>query len=181
MSAASTPALLRVEDYEKLPDRPGGHWELHHGEAVFVTFPKHRHKSLQRRIRKLLEEICEPKGYIVDTEYPYKPFPEHEVWGADVAVVSDTRYEAIQDWLDGSPELVIEVKSRSNTKDQFHDHAMTTLAGESATEFWIVDPKPRTVTIYNKKSGMHVYTAGHAVPLPYFGGQHLCVSDIFRR
>jgi len=41
----------------------------------------------------------------------------------------------------GSPELVIEVKSPSNTKDELHDRAMTTLAGDGAVEFWIVDPK----------------------------------------
>jgi Uma2 family endonuclease len=179
VSTAPTLTLLTVSEYEKLPSRSGGHWELHHGEAVFVTFPKHRHKVLQRRIRRLLEEICEPHGYVVDTEYPYKPLPEHEVWGADVAVVSNVRYETIQDWLAGSPELAIEVKSRSNTKDQLHDHAMTTLAGEGSIEFWIVDPKLQTVTVYNKKRGMQVYTAAEAVPLPDFGGRQLSVSGIF--
>jgi Uma2 family endonuclease len=179
VSAASIPALLTVADYEKLLERPGGHWELHHGEPVFVTFPKRRHKDLQRRIRKLLEQLCEPNGYVVDTEYPYKPLPEHEVWGADIAVVSDSRHDRITNWLDGSPELVIEVRSRSNTKAELHDKAMTTLAGEDSIEFWIIDPAPQTVTVYNKKSGMHLYTADQAVPLPYFGGQHLFIRDIF--
>ncbi len=50
MSAATTPVLLSVEEFEKLLDPPGGHYELHHGEAVFVTFPKRPHKYMQRRL-----------------------------------------------------------------------------------------------------------------------------------
>lgn len=56
---------------------------------------------------------------------------------------------------------------------------MTTLAGDGAVEFWIVDPRYQTVTVYNRKSGMHVYTVESAVPLPYFEGQRLLVSDVF--
>jgi Uma2 family endonuclease len=36
---------------------------------------------------------------------------------ADVACVSGERYDAIDKWLVGSPELVIEVQSASNTKN----------------------------------------------------------------
>jgi Uma2 family endonuclease len=135
-----------------------------------VTYPIHNHKELQRRLRKLLEPIAEPAGFIVDTEFPYRPFPENEVWGADVACVSAARYDAIEKWLVGSPELVIEVKSPSNTKAEMHDKAMTTLAGDGAIEFWIVDPATRTVTVHSAHEGMHVYGEDFAVPAPLFGG-----------
>src|SRR5438105_2324955 len=145
VAAQSIP--LTVEEYERIPDPPGGRYELHHGEAVFVTYPVRRHKDLQRRLRKLLEPMAEPRGFIVDTEYPYRPLPENEVWGADVACVSGPR-NRVEKWLVGSPELVIEVKSPSNTKAELHDKAMTTLAGAGSVEFWIVDPKTSTVTVY---------------------------------
>ena len=135
-----------------------------------MTYPIHNHKELQRRLRKLLEPIAEPAGFIVDTEFPYRPFPENEVWGADVACVSAARYDAIEKWLVGSPELVIEVKSPSNTKAEMHDKAMTTLAGDGAIEFWIVDPATRTVTVHSAHEGMHVYGEDFAVPAPLFGG-----------
>jgi Uma2 family endonuclease len=180
VSAASISALLTVEEYKQIPEKPGGRWELHHGEAVFVPAARFRPRKLvQRRLRRLLEPIVDPLGYVADTEYGYKPFPEHEVWVADVAVVSVERENAIRDWLDGSPQLTIEIKSQSNTKSQLHDKAMTTLAGEGAVEFWAVDPKRQIVTAYNRKSGMQVYVATDAVPLSCFGGQRLCVSDLF--
>jgi Uma2 family endonuclease len=44
---------------------------------------------------------------------------------------------------------------------------MTTLAGDGAVEFWIVDPKTPTVRVYSKSGGVRVYTEG-AVPTPLF-------------
>jgi Uma2 family endonuclease len=169
MGAQSIPAPITVEQYERIPDPPGGRYELHHGELVFVTYPL-RHKALQRRLRKSLELMAEPQGFIVDTEYPYRPLPENEVWGADVACVREERDAADAKWLKGSPEIVVEVKSPSNTKAELSDKAMTTLAGDGASEFWIVDPKARAVTVHTRQ-GMAIYRSGQSVPVPAFGGQ----------
>jgi Uma2 family endonuclease len=89
-----------VEEYERIPDPPSGRYELHHGEVAFVTYPVWEHKELQRRLRKLLETTAEPLGFIVDTDYPYRPLGENEVWGADVACVSGARHDAIDKWLE---------------------------------------------------------------------------------
>jgi Uma2 family endonuclease len=124
-----------------------------------------------------LETIAEPLGFLVDTEYPYRPLPENEVWGADVACVSGPR-DLIEKWLQGSPELVIEVKSPSNTKAEMRDKAMTTLAGEGAVEFWIVDAETRTVLVHRKAGGMQVYAGDESVPLPMFGSR-IVLSDLF--
>ena len=180
MGAQSLPRPLTVEEYERIPNPPGGRYELHHGEAVFVTYPLHNHKELQRRLRKSIETVAERSGFIVDTEFPYRPFPENEVWGADVACVSVARYDAIEQWLVGSPELVIEVKSPSNTKAEMHDKAMTTLAGEGAAEFWIVDPATRTVVVHSAARGMQVYGENLAVPVPLFDAS-ICLSELFAK
>lgn len=118
-------------------------------------------------LRKILEPAAESKGHLVDTEYPYRPLHQSEVWGADVACLRDERDSAATKWLMGSPELVIEVKSPSNTNHELHDKTMTTLAGNGAVEFWIVDPKTTTVRVYSKSGGVRVYTEG-AVPTPLF-------------
>ncbi len=166
----AVPKLLSVEEYERTPDPSGGRYELHHGELVFVTYPVRQHKDLQRRLRKMLEVMAEPRGFLVDTEYPYRPLPESEVWGADLACVAHSRHASTEKWLMGSPELVIEVKSPSNTKDELHDKAMTTLAGQGAVEFWIVDPKTASVTVYSKTSGVHLFRTPGTVPVPLVGG-----------
>jgi Uma2 family endonuclease len=171
VSAQSTPQLFTVDEWEQIPDPPGGRYELHHGELVFVTYPVHQHKVLQRLLREMLDPMAKPKGFIVDTEYPYRPLPENEVWGADVACVLRSRDDATEKWLMGSPELVIEVKLPSNTKQELYDKAMTTLAGEGAVEFWIVDAATTSISVYSKTSGVHVYRSPQTAPVPVIGGE----------
>ena len=178
MSATPIPKLLTVEEFEKLPDPLSGHYELHHGEVVLVTPPVHDHKRLQRRLRQLFEPMADAQGFVADTEYAFRPLPESEIWVADVVCISSTRDDAIVKWLEGSPELTIEVKSPGNTKSELHDKAMTTLAGQGSVEFWIVDPEARTVTVFTKTSGVYVYGIGLAVPVALLANR-IHVSDIF--
>ncbi len=170
MSAQSIPKFFTVEEYGQIPDPPGGRYELHHGELVFVTWPVIQHKTLQRLLRKMLEPMAEPKGFLVDTEYPYRPLAENEVWAADVVCLSSSREDKRQKWLMGSPELVIEVKLPSNTKHELYDRGMTTLAGEGAVEFWIVDARTESITVYSKTAGVRAYRAPESVPVPLLGG-----------
>jgi Uma2 family endonuclease len=165
VSAQSIPRLYTVEEYERIPNPPGGRYELHHGELVLVTYPVRQHKLLQRRLRKMLEPAAEARQFVVDVEYPYRPLPESEVWGADVACVRAHREQSPDRWLSGSPELTVEVTSPSNTNDELHDKAMTTLAGEGAAEFWIVDAKTRTVRVYSKSAGVRIYQGSAEVPV----------------
>jgi Uma2 family endonuclease len=94
---------------------------------------------------------------------------------ADVACVSAERDRnaVLTNWLEGSPELVIEIKSPSNDRDQLHDKAMTTLAGQGAVEFWIVDPESREVRVYTRTSGHQIYgsSSGHT-PSPVIRREH---------
>jgi len=110
-----------------------------------------------------------PRGFRVDVEYPYRPLPENELWGADLVCIAESRHVQFEKWLIGSPELVIEVKSPSNTKAELHDKAMTTLASAGSVEFWVLDGKTRSVTVYSA-AGMRVYEGDAVVPLP-FGDQ----------
>jgi Uma2 family endonuclease len=167
VSANPIPRLFTVEEYEQIPDPPGGRYELHHGELVFVTYPVREHGDLQRGLQEILAPAGRRLGYLVAIEYPYRPLPESEVWGADVACIALPRHQAVEKWLLGCPELVIEVKSPSNTKHELGEKAMITLAGEGAVEFWIVDPKTRSVLVYNKTDGTRLYRAPESVPVTF--------------
>jgi len=180
VSAATIPQLLSVEEFARLPDPPSGHYELHHGAVVLVTPPTHSHKLIERRLRVLLEDMADVNGYVADTEYAYRPLPESELWTADVVCISASREDRIAKWLEGSPDLVIEVKSPNNTKDELHDKAMTTLAGQGSVEFWIVDSETETVSVYTKTTGVHIYPSEMAVPIHFFGNS-ICVRDIFSK
>jgi hypothetical protein len=37
--AQRIPRPIAVEEYERIPDPPGGRYEMHRGEVAFVTYP----------------------------------------------------------------------------------------------------------------------------------------------
>jgi Uma2 family endonuclease len=140
MSAAAEPLLVTVEQYRRLPAREGILQELHWGMVVTLTRPKMQHAKLQSRLARLLRPIAEHLG-VVETEVAFRPLPEYELRGADVAFIAQHRWDSTQDDdnLRGSPELVIEVLSPSNTKAEIHEKAVLCLS-TGTLQFWVVDP-----------------------------------------
>lgn len=137
---ATTPTrLMTFAEFEQLPEPKGGHLELHHGEVIEVALPKHGHKRRERQMRLLLEPAAGEKG-VVETEVAYRPLPEHECWVADVAYTSHERWNETVDngYLQGPPELVIEVLSPSNTATEIREKRKLCLENGSR-EFWVAD------------------------------------------
>jgi Uma2 family endonuclease len=177
LSAAAEPILMTVDQYRDLPKREDVITELHWGQVVTLTRPKMRHAKVQSRLVRLLRLRAEHVG-VVESEVAFRALEEYDLRGADVAFVSRRRWEATddEDNLRGSPELVIEVLSPSNTKREMQEKATLYLA-TGAEEFWIVDAHKKSVTVV-RKQGALIYEIGDRIPLPLFGGD-LNVSDIF--
>jgi Uma2 family endonuclease len=171
---ATTTRLMTVEEFDRIPNPPGGVYELYHGELVEMAFPKLPHARGQRQIRRLLESAASDRG-VVDKEIAFRALPEHECWAADVAFVSQQRWDQADDWLMGAPELVVEILSPSNSLPKLRDKARICLENGSR-EFWIVNPRRRTVTVLTPR-GETIYAAGQRVPL-FFDGD-IAVDAIF--
>jgi Uma2 family endonuclease len=139
--------LMTVEEYLKLPDPPGGYYELRHGEAVLVTYPKSGHQRRQKRIDVLLTRLAGAKGE-VRSEYAFQPTPEYNVWAADVAYVRAEREHAVGDeeYLMGAPDLVVEVLSPSNSIDEMNDR-MAICLDHGCSSFWVVDEKRKRLSV----------------------------------
>ena len=160
------PALLSVEEFLKLPEPQEGHIELHHGEVVVMPPPKRGHQRIQDRIMMLLKRLVGDTG-VVQMEMAFRPTPEHEVWQADVACVSVERDAATDDdeYLMGSPELVVEVLSPSNTMDEILERQDICLAN-GCVSFWTVDPKRQIVMVTTPDRRTVVFDRQSLVPLP---------------
>jgi len=171
-------ALLTVEEFVKIPDPPGGRYELHHGELALVPPPIFKHSLTQKQLVRVLERIS--KGWFVDKEFAFRPLPEYEVWIADVAMVSEQRAQTIplNGWLSGSPELVAEVLSPSNTVQEMKDPEQTCFRGGSR-EFWVVDLNLRFIRVTTPDGHTSTYNIGDEIPLDRFSPGKLAVSDVF--
>ncbi len=174
---AALPNLITVEQFRQMPD-DGRAYELHHGEVVTVTRPKAKHYHLQWQLVRLLENRLIGCWH-VGMEFPYRPVAEFDLRVADVAVVSQVRYDGIDpnDNLRGAPELVIEIKSPSNTDRRLRELASLSLAN-GGVEFWIVDIESGSVTVIHRDGSSLRFLAPETIPLAAFGGGELAIAEI---
>jgi Uma2 family endonuclease len=172
---------MTVEQFRELPpdDGPWLH-ELHYGEVVAAPRPKSWQYKLQVRLAHLLEARSERLG-VVGMEMPFRAVPQGDLRAADVGFVSRKRWDLIdpEDNLQGAPDLVIEVKSPSNTWAELRERASLCLAN-GCRDFWIVDEKAETITAIAPDGQAVQYSVADSVPLPLFGGDSLPVADIFK-
>jgi Uma2 family endonuclease len=175
--ATSTTRPMTFEEFERLPNPPGGRYELRHGELFLVAPPRHDHYKIQQRLVRLLLRAAGDAGE-AGTEMGYRPLPDHEYWYADVAFLSRHRWDQTPDKgnIQGSPELVIEVLSPSNTAAEIRDKRKLCLETGSR-EFWIADIDLREVEVSTADGRGVTYKSGQSIPL-FFGGS-LAVSEIF--
>ena len=176
--ATTTTKLMTFAEFEQLPNTPEGFpYELRHGELVKLVFPKMKHSRVQWQLRRLLERAAGNAG-IVEKEVGFRPLPEHEYRIADVAFVSQGRWDRAEDYLFGAPEIVIEVLSPSNTAAEMLDKEKLCLEN-GCLEFWIVDPNLRIVKVSTPDSHTITYRSGQEILLPLLTGGRLAVDSIF--
>ena len=168
--------LLTVEEFLKLPEPPEGHLELHHGEVVLVPPPKWGHQEIQALIMAILIGVA--RQYKVRMEMAFRPSPEHEVWVADVGMVSAVRAAAtgFDDYLAGAPELVVEVLSPNNTVDEINAK-MNVCMANGCLSFWVIDPKFRQVSVTEGDLTRH-YRGSASISCPLLDGD-VSVADIW--
>ncbi len=177
MSQTET-SLLTVEEFAKIPDPPGGRYELHHGECVLVPPPMMEHTRIQSQLMLLLAAHC--PGFRIAMEFPFRPLPEHEVWVADVGIVTEQRWRAAA-WLAfglPGPGCGREVLSPSNTVQEINDKRQICFQG-GCKEFWVLDPKLKTIEVSTPDGQARTYTVNDEIPLDRFAPRKLSVAEVF--
>ena len=91
-----------------------------------------------------------------------------------------SRYDCIDpdDNLRGAPELIVEVKSPSNTGRQLRELASLALAN-GCWECWIVDTDDASVTVFHRDGSSSRLHPPQTISLTAFGGDALPVAEIF--
>ena len=170
---------MTVAEFRALPDRPGVRMELHDGEVFEKTYPKKRHSHIQNRLLRLLAPAADPLGELA-VEFAFRPESEYQLWAADVAFVTQKRWDAtpLDDNLIGAPDLVIEVESPSNTASEFERRERTCLR-HGCREFWIVYPSLQAIRVITSSGETRHYELGDTVELSIVPGVRVALADIF--
>ncbi len=178
MAAQPCPRLVSYEEFVRLAEMSAVDLELHFGQVVEMGRPTFRHVAVQKRIQSLLEAVLGPAWGVL-MEMPYRALPQYESRSADVGVVSAQRYQLgmKQNYLLGSPEIVVEVFSpKSNTAAEMAEKASLCLT-TGTLRFWVVDDRTSTITV-TTPTGTTVFGAGDVVPLG-IADASIPLSDIF--
>ena len=171
--------LMTFDEFLKLPDPPGGYYELHHGQVVFMSNPKKPHTRVQKALFDLLYPLLSGLGFLT-LEFPFRPEPEHESWRCDIGFATQERLDNDEDdYFMGAPDLVIEVLSPSNTVDEILDRQDICL-DNGCIAFWTVDPKRQTVMVTTPDRKTITYDRSSRVPLPEPFQGSIEVAAIFK-
>ena len=162
MASPATSAEIGSKTYDDLLAMPddGNRYELIFGEIVMTASPKRKHQFALFQLGKLLDAYARDHrlGEVYIAPYDVK-LSVHNVVEPDILFVRRSRLNILtEDFVDGPPDLVVEVLSPTNRAHDLVKKA-TLYADFGIPEYWIVDPVTDVITV-------HVLEAGHYRPLP---------------
>ncbi len=145
--ATATGTLLSLEDFARLPDDPGKQ-ELSNGELVLVPPPHAIHTEICWRITEALRDYLKRTGKgRAYSEAGFRLGPR-TVRQPDIAVVFGKPTLPEGDWLQGAPDIAIEVLSPGNTAQDI-ELKIAQYLSTGGKSVWIVSPKAKHVSIYS--------------------------------
>ena len=141
------------DDLLAMPD-DGNRYELIFGEIVMTASPKRKHQYALFQLGKLLDAYARDNhlGEVYIAPYDVK-LSVHNVVQPDIVFVRRSRRNILtEDFIDGPPDLVVEVLSPTNRAHDLVKKA-TLYADFGIPEYWIVDPVTDSVTVHVLESG----------------------------
>ena len=126
--------------------------ELRGGKVIITPPANFEHESIFRTILLLMEAIGKSKniGSAVGSRFMVKL---DEKWAPepDVLFYRNSRKHLIKPtYFDGAPNLVVEILSPSNRKEDIEEKLPKYLE-LGVTEVWIVDPEEKTISMHTKQ------------------------------
>ncbi|MCA9239096.1 MAG: Uma2 family endonuclease [Planctomycetales bacterium] len=132
----------RAADYWKLPE--GEPVELIQGEYVVSPAPNYTHQAISLCLSQLLHQWTKKsrgRGAAAPIDVVLS---DSTILQPDLVYVSSDRRSIVQERVEGAPNLVIEIISKSHAaRDRVQKLGL--YAQHGVPEYWIVDPAERTV------------------------------------
>ena len=182
MVTAKPAIRLTYADYCLTPDDE--RYELLDGELLMAPAPNSAHQRTDAKLGWRLAQFVEKRGLGQVFFAPYDVvLSETDVVQPDLLFISNERtYIITPANARGAPELVVEILSPSTAeRDRTFKRALYARYGVS--EYWLVDPDSRTVTVLLLDDGTFAevarYGAGQTLTSPTLPGFTTNLHDIF--
>lgn len=141
------------DDYLLFPDDRNRH-QIIEGEHYMTPSPILYHQDISRNLQKILVEFVEAHnlGKIYDAPVDVV-LSDINVVVPDLVFVSGANASILlEKYIAGAPDLIVEILSES-TKRIDLDLKLKLYAKFGVPEYWIVDPKKKTVSVYRLAEG----------------------------
>jgi Uma2 family endonuclease len=147
----STTIRISFEEFLKLPEEDGKHYELDEGNLVMEPSPTFRHNRIRHRIADQLRKFVNAHGLGEITEESDFHLGPDIVRNPDVAFVTAQHLKSIdidRSPVTGAPALAVEVVSPSNSAEDMMAKVRQYLAAGSLA-VWVVYPRLRLVEVHD--------------------------------
>lgn len=165
---------FHYSDIVSIPEWPKGPLvELMDGDLFMVPSPDIKHQRISMRIESYLKDFLNQYPVAEMFHAPVDVIlSDEDVVIPDIFIILSANSDIIGEKnVQGTPDLMIEIISTDAKKDltlkkQIYEHY-------KVKEYWIVDPKKETVTIYLMNS-----QSGHFDPLITYSGNDIISSSL---
>lgn len=155
MAPMKTRPRKTAEDYRKLPDDVLA--ELIDGE-IFMSpnTPTRHHQQVVGNLYIAIRTFVESRKLGVVYVSPLEvQLPTGDIVHPDLTFVSEANREILKTWVEGSPDLHVEVISPTSAeRDRFVKRDRYARSG--VKEYWLVDMESRTVEVLVLEGGLYV-------------------------
>jgi Uma2 family endonuclease len=151
------------------PDEFAG--ELVGGEWVPVTKGTWRHGVIMGNVYAVLRAYARANpGFSVSVGDPGTKLAHDPdtLRGPDVAIVRSERVptgRGSKGWLEGAPDVAVEVVGDAQSVSELAEKALEYLAA-GATAVWVLDPEPRRVMVFAPAEQVRVLAPGDVLDAP---------------
>jgi Uma2 family endonuclease len=174
---------LTYEQFRQLPD-DGKRYGLIKGYVHFLPTPTLRHQTVLGNLSRSLGIYLRRDRLGILLFAPLDVLlADHTALQPDLVFVSNARANILrEEFVDGAPDLVVEILSTSTAA---HDRAtkLPIYAAAEVPEFWLIDPLAKTVEVLKlqgKKYLVDAILAGdQTLTSSLFPGWELPLSELF--
>ncbi len=162
----------------------GKHRQIVDGELIVTPSPNLGHQRISRRIQFALVKYLEahPIGEILNAPMDVI-LSDFDVLEPDLLLVLNPRRHILKTWVEGAPDLVIEILSPTTAA---HDRGpkLKAYARFGVEEYWIVDADRAVVEVYRRGEEGYkisrVFRQPEVLTSALLPGFALPLSDVFQ-
>ena len=140
-----------AKHYAQLPE--GAPFQLIQGKLIFMPSPYYIHQKVLMRLASKLDTHVEENelGEVLPAPMDVH-FDEKNIYQPDILFVSVTRKNIIGNFIEGAPDLVVEILSKSTAKKD-EEEKMKIYGNYDVLEYWMIHPTDQWVKVYENQSG----------------------------